>query len=120
MDFIFIEDMRAMAWVGIFEREKAALGIFLTLEEPTQPMQVEAVQAGYYHSPGWNQAYPRLQIATIQQLLDGVTLKLPPSSITFKSSSGVCPLVAVATISKVDASCDDACQAETSFAIWSS
>ncbi|MBK8795231.1 MAG: restriction endonuclease [Anaerolineales bacterium] len=72
--------------VGTVEREKAALGIFLTLEEPTQPMQVEAVQAGYYHSPGWNQEYPRIQIATVQQLLDGATLKLPPSAVTFKQA----------------------------------
>jgi site-specific DNA-methyltransferase (adenine-specific) len=72
--------------VGTVEREKAALGIFLTLEEPTQPMQVEAVQAGYYHSPGWNQDYPRIQIATVQQLLDGATLKLPPSAVTFKQA----------------------------------
>jgi site-specific DNA-methyltransferase (adenine-specific) len=72
--------------VGVVEREKAALGIFLTLEPPTKPMLTEAVQAGFYHSPGWNQEYPRIQIATIQQLLDGATLKLPPSSITFKTA----------------------------------
>ena len=37
MDFIFIEDMRAMAWVGIFDREKAApqmLQIDLTFGVP--------------------------------------------------------------------------------------
>jgi site-specific DNA-methyltransferase (adenine-specific) len=79
-----VGDVRDLA--GVVEREKAALGIFLTLEPPSKPMLTEAVQAGFYHSPGWNQAYPRLQIATIQQLLDGVTLKLPPSSITFKAA----------------------------------
>ncbi len=72
--------------VGTVEREKAALGIFLTLEEPTQPMQVEAAQAGFYHSPGWNRDYPRIQIATVQQLLDGAALKLPPSAVTFKQA----------------------------------
>jgi len=79
-----VGDVRDLA--GVVEREKAAQGIFLTLEPPSKPMLTEAAQAGFYHSPGWNQEYPRLQIATIQQLLDGATLKLPPSSITFKTA----------------------------------
>ncbi len=39
--------------VGTVERENAAIGVFLTLEEPTRDMITEAVSAGYYESPGW-------------------------------------------------------------------
>ncbi len=57
---------------GDMERENAALGIFITLEPPTNPMTQEAIAAGFYEPeslPG-NQ-YPRLQILTIEQLLSG-------------------------------------------------
>ena len=57
---------------GDMEREDAAVGIFITLEEPTNPMQQEAIAAGFYEPdnlPG-NQ-FPRVQILTIEQLLDG-------------------------------------------------
>jgi len=36
---------------GTLEREKAALGVFITLEPPSQDMETEAVSAGYYLSP---------------------------------------------------------------------
>jgi hypothetical protein len=28
--------------------------------------------AGFYHSPGWNKDYPKIQILTITDLLDGL------------------------------------------------
>ena len=33
---------------GVIEREKAAIGVLITLEEPTKPMQKEAAEAGFY------------------------------------------------------------------------
>ncbi len=62
---------------GTMEREKADLGLFLTLEEPTQPMKTEAVSAGFYHSDLWDEEYPRIQICTIEELLAGRQPKLP-------------------------------------------
>ncbi len=47
------------------------MGIFITLEEPTGPMLKEAATAGFYQSPGFNRAYPTIQIFTIKQLLAG-------------------------------------------------
>ena len=75
--------------VGTIEREKAALGVFITLEPPTRDMQTEAVSAGFYHSPGWGHDYPRVQILTIEELLDGRALNMPPTSITFKTAERV-------------------------------
>jgi site-specific DNA-methyltransferase (adenine-specific) len=77
--------------VGTIDREKAALGVFITLEPPSRDMLAEAASAGFYHSPGWNRDYPRVQILTIEDLLDGETVEMPPSSITFKQAERVRP-----------------------------
>jgi site-specific DNA-methyltransferase (adenine-specific) len=42
--------------------------------------------AGFYHSPGWNRDYPKLQIMTIEQLLSGGEVKMPPNAMTFKQA----------------------------------
>jgi hypothetical protein len=55
--------------VGTMSREQAELAVFVTLEEPTQPMRTEAASAGLYTSPYDGQGYPRVQILTIDQLL---------------------------------------------------
>ena len=52
------------------EREKAAIGLFVTLTPPTKPMTTEAASAGHYESPHYD-AFARIQILTIQGLLDG-------------------------------------------------
>jgi hypothetical protein len=52
-----------------------AIGVFITLEEPTKPMRDEAVSAAFYHSPGWGQDYPRIQILTIEELLHGASAR---------------------------------------------
>ena len=62
---------------GTVEREKAALGLFITLEEPTSAMRTEAVSAGFYHSDVWQRDYPKIQVRTIADLLDGNTFDLP-------------------------------------------
>ncbi len=72
--------------VGTVDREKAAIGVFLTLEKPTKPMTDEAVSAGFYHSPGWGRPYPRIQILTIEELLHGAGVKMPPQHGTFKEA----------------------------------
>ena len=55
---------------GTVEREKAAIGLFVTLTAPTKPMQTEAASAGHYESPHHG-GFPRIQIITIAGLLDG-------------------------------------------------
>lgn len=73
--------------IGVVEREKAQMGVFITLEEPTKPMRAEAAQAGFYHSEVWNRDYPRIQILTIAELLEGKGIDMPPMrqvSQTFK------------------------------------
>ena len=62
---------------GTVEREKAALGLFITLEEPTRDMRTEAVSAGFYHSDVWQRDFPKVQIRTVAELLDGRAFELP-------------------------------------------
>jgi DNA modification methylase len=67
-----IRDLR-----GVMEREEVALGAFITMQAPTKPMRVEAAEAGFYDAP-WGQKYPRLQILTIEELLAGKRIDMPP------------------------------------------
>lgn len=75
--------------VGTIDREKAAIGVFLTLEPPSQPMETEAVSAGYYESALWQKKYPRIQILTVQQLLAGKEIEMPPQHGTFKQAEKI-------------------------------
>jgi site-specific DNA-methyltransferase (adenine-specific) len=60
---------------GVLDREKSPIGVFLTLAEPTRPMEAEAASAGFY-SLGDRQ-YPRLQTITIEQALKGRKPAIP-------------------------------------------
>ncbi len=63
---------------GDVEREQAAIGLFITLEKPTRPMETEAVTAGFYTSPHWpDEHYKRIQILTIEELLAGKRPEYP-------------------------------------------
>jgi DNA modification methylase len=56
----------------VVKRERAAMGLFVTLSPPTKRMQEEAAKAGFYVSPYLKQrSYLRLQILTIEGLLEG-------------------------------------------------
>ena len=62
--------------VGVLDRENAQIGVEITLQEPTQPMRSEAASAGFYDSP-WGK-HPRVQILTIEELLEGAQIDMPP------------------------------------------
>ena len=70
---------------GTVEREKAAIGVLITMQEPTKEMRAEAANGGFYESP-WG-AHPRIQILTIRDLLGGKTIDCPDTAgtnVTFK------------------------------------
>ena len=74
---------------GTLERENAAIGVFITLQKPSRDMKTEAVSAGFYKSIGWNMKFPKIQILTIEDLLDGVKVQMPPSYDTFKKAQKI-------------------------------
>ncbi|CAN5666186.1 hypothetical protein BH24ACI5_BH24ACI5_17100 [soil metagenome] len=75
----YVRDLR-----GVLEREKAEIGVLISLEEPTSLMRKEAASAGFYASP-WGK-HARLQLVTVEDLLTGKTIDRPPiqTSTTFK------------------------------------
>ena len=77
--------------VGAVQREQAALGVYITLAEPTRDMTTEALKAGFYHSPGWNKDYPRIQIFTIEELLHNAEVETLPQFGTFKQAQRAQP-----------------------------
>jgi len=72
---------------GVVEREKAEIGVFICLHEPTLGMRREALSSGFYKSPGWNKNYQKIQLLTIKELLAGRGIDYPPkTSVTFKKA----------------------------------
>jgi DNA modification methylase len=64
--------------LGTIQREKAALGVFLTLHDVTAGMKAEAAKAGVYKYGG--KTYPKIQIITVRELLEGKRPQLPEGS----------------------------------------
>ncbi|MCJ7763391.1 restriction endonuclease [Candidatus Bathyarchaeota archaeon] len=63
--------------IGTVQNTQSAMGLLITLDEPTQPMKIAAMEAGYYESPTWGHKYPKIQIATIPELLQGKKPTVP-------------------------------------------
>ena len=62
---------------GVLDREKAAIGILITLQPPTKPMVTEAASAGFYTHQLNGQQYPKLQLRTVKELMDGQGIERP-------------------------------------------
>ena len=71
--------------LGDVNNQKSAGGILLTLEKPTKPMRDEAADAGRYQSKVWHDKdYPKIQILTIEGLLDKTErVDAPPQANPF-------------------------------------
>lgn len=86
----YVRDLR-----GVVERERSAIGVLLTLDEPTRAMRTEAASAGFYKSP-WGQ-HAKLQIMTVGELLNGKRIDMPAirqTSTTFKRAPKAQPKAA--------------------------
>lgn len=84
---VSVRDIRDLR--GVIDREKAQIGVLITLEEATKPMETEAASAEFYKSP-WGTSHPRLQILTIAELLGGRTIDYPPTvNVTHKKAPRV-------------------------------
>lgn len=82
-----VRDIRDLAHV--VERENAAIGVLITMQESTQPMRTEAAGAGFYTHEASNTHYPRVQILTIAELLEGKHIERPYAhqpTVTFKKA----------------------------------
>lgn len=74
---------------GVLEREKASIGVLISMQEPTKPMELEATTAGLFVSELWGKKYPKIQLLTIADLLGGKGIQMPSIkqvSKTFKKA----------------------------------
>ena len=78
-----IRDLR-----GVMMRERAQVGVFMTLTEPSRPMITEAAGAGEYELPGFAPV-PRIQIVTIEaaMALRDRAVRLPARLEGFKKAA---------------------------------
>jgi hypothetical protein len=74
--------------IGVLQREKAEIGVYISFAEPTRPMKTEAAEAGFYTSQDGSK-YPRIQLLTIKGLLEGTQRLERPlhvRDVTFKAA----------------------------------
>jgi site-specific DNA-methyltransferase (adenine-specific) len=70
----------------VVDREKARIGVFILLADPTKPMHTEAVKAGFYETLYGK--YPKIQILTIAELFAGKQPNIPlVDSASFKKAA---------------------------------
>lgn len=74
---------------GVITREKAEIGVLISLDQPTQPMRSEAASAGFYQAP-YGKRHARLQLLTVAELLAGKGIDYPAQEarrdVTFKQA----------------------------------
>ncbi len=82
-----VGDMRG--FVEVVNKHKANIGVFVCFKEYlTKGMESEAGQAGYYEPEHFKQRYHRVQILTVEELLEGKSFDYPAyQNITFKNAS---------------------------------
>ena len=70
-----VKDVRDLR--GVLDREKAAMGVLISLQAPTRDMIAEAVSTGFYEHKANKQQYPRLQLRTVKELMEGKLIERP-------------------------------------------
>lgn len=70
-----VKDVRDLR--GVLDREKAVIGVLISLQPPTREMQAEAASAGFYEHKMNKQKYPRIQLRTVRELMDGKNIERP-------------------------------------------
>ncbi len=75
-----LDDVRALD--SVVKAQDAAIGVLLSIDEPTAKMKQWAAGAGFYTSAVNQQKFPRIQLRTIGQLLAGVAIERPSGNVT--------------------------------------
>ncbi|WP_207787188.1 DNA methyltransferase [Actinomycetospora cinnamomea] len=80
--------------IGTVQSQKAAMGVFICMKKPTKAMLDAANHSGIYKHPGDGKQYPKVQIMTVEQLLNEEHPKLPVTLLPYlqaqkRSSKGV-------------------------------
>ena len=78
-----VKDIREL--IAVVDRERARIGLYISLEPPTEPMKREAAAAGLYDGPTGK--VPKIQIFTIEDLFAGKKPKIPLMERGFKAAA---------------------------------
>jgi len=84
---VSVKDVREL--IQVTDREKAEMGILITLEHPTKPMKEEAIKKGFYKSSILNKNFPKIQILTIEEVLNGEKPQIPYQMSPHKKAESV-------------------------------
>jgi DNA modification methylase len=73
--------------IAVVEREKAAVGVLISLALPTRAMEREAAAAGLFEGPF--EAVPKIQIITLAELFQGLRPRIPriDAAATFRTAA---------------------------------
>ena len=52
-------------------------------------MRTEVVNSGFYHSEVWQKDYPKIQIRTVAELIEGKSFDLPPHLSMYQAAERV-------------------------------
>lgn len=72
--------------IGTVKKEGAAIGLLVTLKEPTRGMMQLAVHSEPYKSELWDKEFPSIQIRTVGELLVDKGFDLPPTQSPLKNA----------------------------------
>ena len=72
---------------GTIEREKAAMGYFITLYSMPNLIK-ESRKYGLYENKQFGHTYPKIQVVSIQDILEGKRMDLPISLEVLKKAEG--------------------------------
>ena len=80
-------------FIQVVRKREAAIGVFVCFaEHVTGGMEKEARECGYYNEEIFNKRHPEIQILTVDQILKGELVNMPPVlETTFKSAAKARP-----------------------------
>lgn len=75
-------------FIHVAESQKVSIGVFVCFaEQVTKPMQLEAKSQGYYNQEFFGTRYNKIQILTVEEILNGQEIQKPSSTQeTFKQA----------------------------------
>jgi hypothetical protein len=59
------------------------MGVFVSMIEPTRGMLEAVNHSGTYKHPANGQSYPKVQIISVRELLEGKRPKMPPTLLPY-------------------------------------
>lgn len=69
--------------VGTVDSQRAAMGIFVSMIEPTRGMIEAANQSGFYNHPANGQRFPKVQLISVQDLLNDKKPNMPTALLPY-------------------------------------